>query len=70
MATDLVAGRLMVRNAAIALDNDHPHVVTLCSMAKLFTTDKSFEVCSRELFYNLTKAPGPHNFDSIRDNMD
>lgn len=46
MATDLVACRLMVRNAAKAMDSNHPDVVSLCSMAKLFTTDKSFEVCA------------------------
>jgi len=44
MATDLVAARMMVRNAAIAIDCDHPEVVSLCCMAKLMATDSSFDV--------------------------
>lgn len=34
----------MVRNAARALDSQHPDTVQLCSMAKLFATDNCFEV--------------------------
>ena len=34
----------MVRNAARALDSQHPDTVQLCSMAKLFATDSCFEV--------------------------
>lgn len=44
MASDIVACRLMVRNAAKALDIQHKDVVTLCCMAKLFVTDKCFDV--------------------------
>ena len=44
MATNLVASRSMVRNAARALDTNHPDTVQLCSMAKLFATDNCFEV--------------------------
>ena len=44
MATTLVASRAMVRNAAAALDADDSQAVKLCAMAKLFATDKSFEV--------------------------
>ena len=44
MATNLVASRAMVRNAARALDTNHPDTVQLCSMAKLFATDNCFEV--------------------------
>ena len=44
MATHLVASRAMVRNAARALDTNHPDTVQLCSMAKLFATDNCFEV--------------------------
>ena len=44
MATQLVASRSMVRNAARALDTNHPDTVQLCSMAKLFATDNCFEV--------------------------
>ena len=49
MATDLVASRLMVRNAASALDNHTSNAVQLCAMAKLFATDKCFEVCNQAL---------------------
>ena len=44
MATKLVASRALVRNAAIALDSNHPNVASLCAMAKLFATDNCFEV--------------------------
>ena len=44
MATQLVAGRLMVRNAAVALDSKDPNSVALCSMAKLFATEECFKV--------------------------
>ena len=40
----MVAARAMVRNAARALDSQHPDTVQLCSMAKLFATDNCFEV--------------------------
>ena len=50
MATNLVASRSMVRNAARALDTNHPDTVQLCSMAKLFATDNCFEV---SLFLSL-----------------
>ena len=40
----VVAARAMVRNAARALDSQHPDTVQLCSMAKLFATDNCFEV--------------------------
>ena len=49
MATDLVASRLMVRQAAHSLDNMDPAHVTLCSMAKLFATDKCFDICNEAL---------------------
>lgn len=54
MATDLVASRLLVRHAAHALDMQSPNAKTLCAMAKLFATDKCFDVsvfpkCSIEL---------------------
>ena len=44
MATKLVCSRLMIRNAAIALDNSHPDVVSLCSMAKLFGTEECYKI--------------------------
>ena len=49
MATNLVASRLMVRNAAHSLDIRSPAHVALCSMAKLFATDKCFDVCNESL---------------------
>ena len=45
MATSLVTSRLIVRQAARALDNKSPEAPTLCSMAKLFATDHCFQVC-------------------------
>lgn len=44
MATELVASRLLVRNAARALDNDDLDTVPLCSMAKYYATEKCFNV--------------------------
>lgn len=49
MATDLVASRLMVRNAAASLDTLSPSHVALCGMAKLFATDKCFDICNDAL---------------------
>lgn len=46
MATELVASRLMVRNAAVALQNQHEDAVSFCAMAKLFATDTAFKVCT------------------------
>ena len=44
LATKLVCSRLMIRNAAIALDNKHPDLVSLCSMAKLFSTEECYKI--------------------------
>lgn len=44
MATRLVASRLMIRNAAVALQEEREDTVALCSMAKLFATDECFAV--------------------------
>lgn len=49
MATQLVASRLMVRNAANSLDNKYPESVALCSMAKLFATEQCFDICNGAL---------------------
>ncbi|XP_059143260.1 isobutyryl-CoA dehydrogenase, mitochondrial-like [Physella acuta] len=46
MATQLVASRLIVRNAAKALDNKDVSAVALCSMAKLFATEECFKICN------------------------
>ncbi|KAK2847416.1 hypothetical protein Q5P01_010415 [Channa striata] len=49
MATKLVASRLLVREAATALQENRPDAVSLCSMAKLFATDECFNVCNQAL---------------------
>lgn len=49
MASSLMASRLLVRNAALALEYNHKDVVTLCSMAKLFATEKCFDVTNEAL---------------------
>ena len=52
MATDLVASRLMVREAARSLDTNAPCHVALCSMAKLIATDKCYDICNLALQYH------------------
>lgn len=49
MATQLVTSRLIVREAAKALDESSPIAPSLCAMAKLHATDNCFEVCNRAL---------------------
>ncbi|ESO89255.1 hypothetical protein LOTGIDRAFT_229142 [Lottia gigantea] len=49
MAAALLASRLLVRNAAEALDNTAPNAVPLCSMAKLFATEECFKICNQAL---------------------
>lgn len=49
MATKLVASRLLVREAATALQENRPDAVSLCSMAKLFVTDECFNICNQAL---------------------
>ena len=49
MATDLEAARLMVRNAAAALDKHDPKATQLCAMAKQFATDAGFEIANHAL---------------------
>ncbi|KAI7800524.1 isobutyryl-CoA dehydrogenase, mitochondrial isoform X1 [Triplophysa rosa] len=49
MATKLVASRLMVRQAALSLQEGQPDAVALCSMAKLFVTDECFSICNQAL---------------------
>ena len=44
MATSLVMSRLIVREAAKALDSKASNAVSLASMAKLFATKHCFEV--------------------------
>ena len=49
MATELEAARLMVRNAADALDKKRPEATRLCAMAKRFATDAGFTVANDAL---------------------
>ena len=49
MATDLVAARLMIRNAANKLDKKDPEATNYCAMAKRFATDAGFQICNDAL---------------------
>ena len=49
MATELEAARLMVRNAAAALDAGDAAATKLCAMAKRFATDAGFSVANQAL---------------------
>jgi alkylation response protein AidB-like acyl-CoA dehydrogenase len=49
MATELEAGRLMIRNAAFALDRREPRATMLCAMAKRFASDMGFKLANDAL---------------------
>ena len=49
MATELEASRLLLWRAAAALDAKEPDHVELCAMAKLFVTDRCFDIADRAL---------------------
>ena len=49
MATELDAARLLVRDAAQALDAGDPDAATRCAMAKRFATDVGFRVANEAL---------------------
>ena len=49
MATELEAARLMIRNAAAALDRRDPRATMLCAMAKRFATDAGFKIANDAL---------------------
>lgn len=49
METHLQASRLTVYRAARSLDTDHPDLSQHCAMAKLFATDKCFDICNQAL---------------------
>jgi isobutyryl-CoA dehydrogenase len=55
MFTKLIASRLLVRKAALALDQNARDTVTLCAMAKLFATDTCFDVRMQINYSNLNK---------------
>src|ERR1700744_1124223 len=49
MATELEASRLMIRNAANALDKKDPRAMMLCAMAKRFATDTGSKIANDAL---------------------
>ncbi|KAG0264550.1 Isobutyryl-CoA dehydrogenase, mitochondrial [Actinomortierella ambigua] len=49
MATALMSSRLMIRQAATMLDQNHPDVAAFCAMAKLHATDECFKICDDAL---------------------
>jgi alkylation response protein AidB-like acyl-CoA dehydrogenase len=49
MATELEAARLMIRNAASALDRRDGRATMLCAMAKRFATDTGFRIANDAL---------------------
>ena len=49
MATELEASRLMIRNAADALDRKHPRATMLCAMAKRFASDTGSKIANDAL---------------------
>jgi alkylation response protein AidB-like acyl-CoA dehydrogenase len=49
MATELVAARLMIRNAAAELDLRDPRAPVLCAMAKRFASDVGFSLANDAL---------------------
>ena len=49
MATELEAARLMIRNAAAALDRHDGRATMLCAMAKRFATDVGFKIANDAL---------------------
>jgi alkylation response protein AidB-like acyl-CoA dehydrogenase len=46
MATHLVTSRLLIREAARALDEKHPDKTVKCAMAKRFSTDYCFNIAN------------------------
>lgn len=49
MATELEAARLMIRNAAAALDRRDPRATMFCAMAKRLATDAGFKIANDAL---------------------
>uniref|UniRef100_A0A7S2SP81 Isobutyryl-CoA dehydrogenase, mitochondrial n=1 Tax=Mucochytrium quahogii TaxID=96639 RepID=A0A7S2SP81_9STRA len=49
MATELQAGRLMIRNAAHMMDQNDPDKTAFCAMAKRYATDAGMSVCNDAL---------------------
>ena len=49
MATELDAARLMLRRAALSLDNGNPDATLHCAMAKRLATDAGFRTANEAL---------------------
>ena len=49
MSSQLLASRLMVRNAATMLDEEHPNRSTAAAMAKQFATEACTKICNDAL---------------------
>eukprot|EP00243_Klebsormidium_subtile_P005487 TRINITY_DN2208_c0_g1_i1.p1 TRINITY_DN2208_c0_g1~~TRINITY_DN2208_c0_g1_i1.p1 ORF type:complete len:164 (-),score=29.42 TRINITY_DN2208_c0_g1_i1:350-790(-) len=49
MATSLEASRLLIRNAATALDMKAPWAGAAAAMAKRFATDSCYDICNQAL---------------------
>lgn len=49
MITELVAARLMIRNAASKLDAKDPQATVYCAMAKRYATDIGFNICNESI---------------------
>lgn len=49
MSGQLISSRLLVRQAAMALDNKHPTAGALCALAKMEATEKCFNLTDRAL---------------------
>jgi len=58
LATDLTASRLMVRNAAGMMDSKHAQATAYCAMAKLFATDRCFDVIMFFFIYLFIHSSG------------
>ncbi|KAF8925264.1 Isobutyryl-CoA dehydrogenase, mitochondrial [Dissophora ornata] len=49
MSTSLLSSRLMVRQAATMLDQNHPNTAIFSAMAKVHATDECFKICDDSL---------------------
>lgn len=49
MATDLLSSRLMIRQSAAMLDQNHPNVASSTAMAKIHATERCFRICDESL---------------------
>ncbi|HEX4079243.1 MAG TPA: acyl-CoA dehydrogenase family protein [Rhizomicrobium sp.] len=71
LETELEAARLMIRNAATALDRRDPDVSMLCAMAKRFPSDAGIAVTNEALqlhggYCRLKDFPGGRHVRDLR----